>query len=460
MAAAVAIVALVTRTGREPAANASAEPVEIDFERLDPAVRDHVQRQLRSVAEDPADTERHATLGIALIANSLWAEALPAFETVARLDDGNPLGHLYVGIVAAELGDEERAVRQFELVTRRFPRFAPAHDWLAGALLDRDDLDGAEEAFARYAQLAPSDGRGLTGLGTVSVRRGDFARAAEYLEQAIAASPTAKPARHQLGLAYRGLERFDEAERELRMGRDAKNKHVPDPWSARIPAHRRIPKHQFHLSMALRAQGKADVAVRMLERALEWHPGNLDIMSHLALAHRDAGESERGLEILRKVLEADGTRYRDEVNLAGCLLSLGRLDEALRHVDRAVELAPVLAATHLSRGTLLLALGRPDDALVTLERARTLEPFNAEVLTALGETLLGLGRPEEARRHLDAAVREAPGSVRAHVGRIEALLVLRAWDEATRALADARWIAPGDPRLAPLQRRVDEGPRR
>ena len=64
-------------------------------------------------------------------------------------------------------------------------------------------------------QAARTRGDCLFCLGTLRFRAEDYAEAAQILEQVVRALPTHAEARHELGLAYRHLNRPADAEREL-----------------------------------------------------------------------------------------------------------------------------------------------------------------------------------------------------------------------------------------------------
>ena len=61
---------------------------------------------------------------------------------------------------------------------------------LGGIYLARADRDDARLAFARALVNAPADPRALYGMGAALMLEGDFARAAERLQQAAAQNPT------------------------------------------------------------------------------------------------------------------------------------------------------------------------------------------------------------------------------------------------------------------------------
>jgi arylsulfatase A-like enzyme/Flp pilus assembly protein TadD len=110
-----------------------------------------------------------------------WQEAVPVLEKISREDAGNPLIFAYLQMCYERLG-------QFDRMERTCLRA----------------LDNKIENDTIYA-----------GLGGIYIRRGNLARAAEYLEKAARVNPTNLESMDNLATAYLQLGRAEDAARVL-----------------------------------------------------------------------------------------------------------------------------------------------------------------------------------------------------------------------------------------------------
>ena len=114
-------------------------------------------------------------------------------------------------------------------------------------------------------------------------------------------------AHHLLGLAYRGLNRPEEAQRELRAGLNALHYPMPDAWSATAAQHMALLQNQIEIADEYSAAGQPKKAVKILENALAWHPDNLAVINNLAAAYNHAGQPQKARDILLKAIQMTAT---------------------------------------------------------------------------------------------------------------------------------------------------------
>ena len=87
---------------------------------------------------------------------------------------------------------------------------------LGGIYLARADRNDAKLVFARALTNAPSDPRALYGMGAALMLEGDFARAAERLQRALAQNPADLQTQLGLGTCLLELRRWEEGLAALR----------------------------------------------------------------------------------------------------------------------------------------------------------------------------------------------------------------------------------------------------
>jgi tetratricopeptide (TPR) repeat protein len=257
--------------------------------------------------------------------------------------------------------------------------------------LQAGDARAAERGFAtvlkRRADFYPAE----AGLAFVDLTRGNFKRAVDHFDRALARNPDYLPGLLGRGQALLRADRPDEAlasfEAALKI----------DPTMADV--RRRVETLRF------RGLDEALAEARQAEAA---------------------GELDRARAAYEKAAQASpesGFLFRD---LARVERRLDRRDEAIAHVRRATELDPSDGAAFLMLGDLLESQGDVKGAIEALERARELDaaPDLAARLDALRERVALAGLPEEFRAipqssrmtrgelaaligvHLDALVRD------------------------------------------------------
>jgi tetratricopeptide (TPR) repeat protein len=434
-------------------------PLPSQLERLEPQLRAYIQEHVQPLRAAPWDAQRHATLGLIYAANGLWSEAYLAFSNAVRLKAQFPLAGLYLGLAAQESGRLTEAIEQFTRLTQECPQFAPAQFHLGDALLRAGRTDQAEAPFRRLTELVPSEWRGFAGLGDIKVRQGNYAEAVRLLEQAVRLDPNAKIAHHLLGLAYRGLGRLAEAERELHLGLDAVFYPIPNPWSEAMTRHVKLLHEQIEVAQQLALSGRPEDAVTLLEETRRWHPDNASVLSNLGFAYHQAGQADKARSILLKAVALNDRHLNAWVFLTESCLELNLVDEALAHANRALEVAPQLPQSHLAKANVFFAQGRHADALEELKSAHRCDPQNPAIALDIGDTLARLlGRPAEALEYYERATTVDPTSLEGWLRLADLQVQLGHPAAARKALEAARPLAPNEAALAAIRQRLEALP--
>ncbi len=428
-------------------------------ELLDPDVARLVRRSVAEAEAEPRSADRHGRLGMVYEANALWPEARASYAAAARLDPGEKLWRLHLGIASQQAGDVAEALRVYRQLAAEQPSFAPVHDRLGWLLLENGERDEALTAFERVIDAAPDSPAGHLGAATVARLEGDAATAVERLQRALELDPGHRGARYQLGLAYRDLGRQPESERALAAGLQAEIRPLPDPLSDQIAGYAVGLAARMERAEALRRAGRIAEAAKLLEAALATHPENLTLLNGLAAAHLSLGELGRARDLLSRALEVDATSVETHLNLAGWALAAKRPQLAIEYVDRALATAPRLARLHALRAQALVAERRLDEAIASLEEALRFEVRDPGLYVGLGVLYSTTGRWQAARALHERALEGWPDLAPAHLGLCEACLALGDRGSAREACDRLAALAPDHPRLDELRRRLDAAAR-
>ena len=172
-------------------------------------------------------------------------------------------------------------------------------------------------------------------------------------------------------------------------------------------------------SLYLQADGRAEEAVAILERATTLDPLNLPVLDYLGKAHVSCGQYDEALAQFDRVLELD-PEFRSALEGKGwTYMHMGRLDDAIDTFERVRELTP-----HPKGGItpLAYALGVAErvaeaEELVALIEEREREEPDVALDLDFATIFSGLGRTEQALDRLRRAADKRIGS----------LIFLRSW---------------------------------
>jgi Flp pilus assembly protein TadD len=153
----------------------------------------------RTVAQrEPNNAAAWNNLGSALLALGRHDEAKSALERATALNPGSVEAHRNLGIALRRLGQRPAAIEALRTVFRLEPS-ALAQNMIGSALIDAEDLAGAEHAFAEAVRIDPHFADAHANLGSLLRNRGDLAGAIASYRRALACDPDNAVAHNNLG---------------------------------------------------------------------------------------------------------------------------------------------------------------------------------------------------------------------------------------------------------------------
>jgi Flp pilus assembly protein TadD len=342
--------------------------------------------------------------------------------------------------------------------------------------------------LARGGAAQDADLDALLSRAVVLHQSGDLEGAAALYVQVLRVVPGASRIRSNLGAAYAGLGRYDDAIVEYRRALEGEDD----------------PSIRQNLALSLQKAGHLDEAAEEATRVLGAEPGNHAVLLLLADTELRRGRNEHVVQLLGPALEARPEDKSAAYLLGSALLELDRTAEAQTVLDRLfrddsaeghVLLGTLLAKrrdwpaalaeyekarsanpklplvnylvgealmrgredwagaaaalraelstnpyhfeSNLLLGTLLLEGGSLQEALGHLERAAQLRPGDLSVKYPLGTAYLNAGRLEEARALLEAVAAAAPGHLQTQMKLAALYTKLGLTEDAARARANA-----------------------
>ena len=169
---------------------------------LDPAID-----ACRLVVEnDPTSAEARYLLGSIYLKKQMPKEARENFEQALRLRPSYPdtwsNAWNNLGMLAAEQGESEAAIRDFQEAIRQNPSNLIAIDNLGNVYRQQNRWGEAQSTLERALEIDPDDVEANYSLGMVFAQQDDTERAYQYLHQALALRPGYAQALNNLGILF------------------------------------------------------------------------------------------------------------------------------------------------------------------------------------------------------------------------------------------------------------------
>lgn len=405
---------LAARPAFEPVPLPPLSPLEPEVASQIEVLHSELAAALARPGVPPGDVmEAYGLLGEHLHAYDLFEGAAACYRNALLVAPRDYRWLHLLADAARRMGDDAEAIRWNEAARNVRPEDAPTLVALGELYAESGRLDEAEASFRDALAKHPACAAALAGLGSVALGRGAFAEAARHLEAALRLVPDATRLRYELGMAYRGLGRREEARAQLAL-RGSVGVRTADP-----------------LVEGLRSLVKGEMARVVRGRLLFANGRFAEAAEEFAAAARSAPRSAA-----------------NHVALGSALASAGCLEEAERSFRTAVELEPANATARFDLGLLLSRRGKSAEALPHLRAAADALPRDAAAQRMLAETLAATGALAEAVGVFRTAWRLAPRDEDVLLGGASALTRLERFREARDVLASANRELPESGRIA------------
>ncbi len=146
-------------------------------------------------------------LGVALISQGSFPEAVHHLQIAAELDPGSPLVFFNLGDVYLKNGELEQAAGAFRRALDLDPELAGAWTLHGIASLYLEDFEGAQASLLKALEKNERDHSALLGLGLVAMNQGRYEDAFVYLEAASKALPADAVTRLYFGQVLQKLDK-------------------------------------------------------------------------------------------------------------------------------------------------------------------------------------------------------------------------------------------------------------
>jgi tetratricopeptide (TPR) repeat protein len=153
----------------------------------------------------------------ALSPREAYPKALSAARKAVQLDDHSPEAHTCLAHVLFHMGEYGSAGGEFKRALALEPQFAPANHFATEYFTGMNQLDSAKHSITRALEVDPLDRATNAALATLFVQEKRFDEAVRQLRQTLDLDSNYFLAHLELGTAYKGMGKNEEAASEFKL---------------------------------------------------------------------------------------------------------------------------------------------------------------------------------------------------------------------------------------------------
>ncbi len=264
-----------------------------------------------------------------------------------------------------------------------------------------------------------------------AIGKKDYAAAVQALESYLARRPEDAVAHFQLGYAYSGLQRDDDAKAE---------------YSKAVALNPKLAAAYLNLGLTLLEHDPA-AAVEPLRQAAELLPDQKRPRFLLGMALERSGKLDSAIEQYQLARDLDPKDFEIRFSLGRALLRAERPAEAEVQFRAALALRADSAPARLGLADSLLAQEKLENAAEELRGYLRLQPQDRDTRLHLASLLVNLKKFDQALEELDRYDRAAQPSLASYKLRAQIYTEQKQWSQAADVLQKALQVAPQDAEL-------------
>ncbi len=309
-------------------------------------------------------------------------------SAIANNSPQEPEFYLDLGDGYDKAGKEDEAIHWYQEALRHKPDFRPAEKQLGAALITNGQFARAIDVLQRAVAVPPEDDAILTDLGNAYLRQRSFEKARQALMHALEINPQQPEAENLLGLV--AIQKNDPTGAEPHFRNAIRNQ--PDFAEA-----------HHNLANLLARAGQYEEAQYHFERAVAIRPGYAEAHGQYGLLLAIMHQYDRAIAELEEAIRLAPKVAQTHDDLGDILVTRGEMVRAASEYRQAIQLNNNLPDAHYSLASILATQGKDGEAEPEFRASLRLAPQAYETHLGLGLTLLREGKSAEARVHLQKA---------------------------------------------------------
>ena len=399
---------------------------------------------LKAIDLDPNYQPPYLLLAQLYVNTKQNEKALEKLKESVEKNPENVSALMQMGMIQSEQEDYKGARDSYEKLLKVNPKVTAALNNVAYLYSEKlDDLDKAYDAARQAHDLAPNDPSCNDTLGWILFKRGEYARALNFLQGSAEKLPDEPEVQFHLGMAYYMMNDVSRATAALsRAANSSKD------FAGKTEASKRL------AVLSIDSQ-KADAStIAALEKQIDKDPGDVVAIVKLAEIYQKTGNAEKAANAYRQAIEKNPKNAQLLTELS--LLYFDKLkqpEQALNLVKDAYKLSPDDPRVSYALARQVDASGDHKWALSLLQTTAQKLPSNPNVLYALANALYENGRVNDAETTMRDALAAQPSAAQAASGKqfLDLLAATANPAKSTVAAPQAKQILQSDSNNLPAQ---------
>jgi arylsulfatase A-like enzyme/tetratricopeptide (TPR) repeat protein len=338
--------------------------------------------------------------------------AIAILEPHVATVPGDVFARTVLGGIYRQLGDDKRALAQFQRAEEDEPNDANIPLAIGSTLITQGKYEQAEKKIQRALEIDPQQGHAYIALGQLALSHARVKDAIQAFRRAIELDPgtSGADAYNRIGLVYLYTGELDKAREAYRKALEI------DSLSGE--AH-------DGLANILVLEGRPEAAMAELQVALRFDPNQSRALATLASLVSQQGDQDRALELCLQALKIAPKFSIAHNNLGLIYRRRGQYDLAEKHYLKAIEYRERADAAHVNLAQLYALQGKKEQSLEQFRKAIAANPSypNPIALANLGAYHFNNGEVDQALSFYRRALRVNPdyALVHKHLASIYAL---------------------------------------
>lgn len=386
-------------------------PVLPDFSSTTELVANQIRSADLLARNNPHEPGHLGALARTYHASGYSSYARAGYALALELEPANWRWRYHLILLEEERGDTESALGQLRSYVRLRPDHALAWYRLGEAEFNLENLEAADDAYARAGKIAADQQRlgerrkpffplaayADFGRARVSFRREAYQEAEKQLRAIIETAPRFGAAHRLLSLVSEKLGRLEEARRQLDFSLQCGPYAPPvDPIIDDLTHLSRDPAFLLKESGVAFNKGDVNWSQTILRRMIQLYPSDEGALGELTLLLCRLRRFEEALPLLERYLALPPTEHAAPSKIGAELVNHGHVDRALECFRLAVRLQPTHGPNHVNVGMALAMRREFDEAERSFREALRIEPHSFLARRNLATAMFDTGRFEEA----------------------------------------------------------------
>ena len=266
------------------------------------------------------------------------------------------------------------------------------------ALLQRGELEKADELLAKAYNLHPSNAEVLNLLGIRAYQKQEFENALELLHEANSRAPDSAQTLGNIGLVNNALGKFGEALHFLDLSIKA-NQHIPETHNNR--------------GNALKGLSKIEEALEAYQKAISLRPNYSEALNNQGVIFLEEKNQREAITFFERAIQANPNLSVAYSNLGNALAQLENFESAFQCFERAIQLNPRYVDAYLNFGNSLKKNRQYKSAIACYQEALKLSLNNFNILNLIGDAYYEIGESEEAKIYYTKSFAVNPNDLQA-----------------------------------------------